>query len=228
MRPLYIDNAHGDPFDSARTLERPGLSPRAAMRIIRRDDLGPQPMPLVRRAPSSNNTEEVDLDDVLEAAEVLAPTPRRKVSVNATQELSAEDVLEATNAQVDSEVDAFVDAHERPYVVDTSELRVDRSRLTVLSTSDIQRRQRRGGIIVGATVGFGLAVMALAALTQLVPMSGAELIAPATPLLGRSASNDLRWHEQLRAQKPRAAARPVSDGNELIFSVDALPKSRRR
>lgn len=232
-RPLYVESSPADPFDTARTKERPSVSQRAAVRIIRTGERGPQPLPLVRPIIKANGTEEIDVCEVLEEIDLHPDQRGPLVSVNATQELSVEDVLDVRNAPiVDDEVDAFVDRHDYasvpPFAIDTSEVHYDRQRLTILSTEEISRRQRRGGLIVGAAVGFGLAVMAIAGVTQLVPMAGSHRLEPVTPLLSRAHSNDLGWSHSHRIAKGVALQAAPSGKPELVISVDDLPKSKRR
>ncbi len=230
QRPLYIQHTPADPFETARTQQRKSVPPQAALRIIRRSEIGPQPMPLIRRA---GGTEEVDICEVLEEIDLHPEQRAPLVSVNATQELSADDVLEARNAPVvDYEVDAFVDRHERPsespFVIDTSELHVDRSRLTVLSTSEIVRRQKRGGMVVGAVVGLALAVLCVAGATQVVPMTGSDRLESTTPLLARGHKNDLAWQHSHLKTTASVASRIYTTPAPLTLSVYDLPKSRRR
>ncbi len=237
QRPLYVKTGSGDSFDTAITLERPSVSQHVAVRIVRKETRGPQPMPLVKRA---NGTEDIDVCEVLEEIELHPDNREPLVCVNATQELSPDDLLDVRNAPiVDEDVDAFVHRHDypsvRPFSIDTSELQVERERITLLSFEEVTRRKRRGGLFVGAAVGFGFAVMLIAGLTQAVPMSGSQRLEPTTPLLARGHSNDLQWTHAHR----KSHVNPQNDVkvhdvkvsavvNAPTFSIDALPKSKRR
>lgn len=229
QRSLYVKAGPANTFETAITLERPSISRRAAVRIVRKATLGPQPMPLVKRA---NATEEIDVCEVLEEIDLHPDNRGPLVSVSATQELSADDVLDVRNAPiVDDDVDAFVHRHEypsvRPFAIDTGELQFDRERITLLSFEEVTRRKRRGGLFVGAAVGFGVAVMLLAGLTQAVPMSGSQRLESTTPLLARGHRNDLQWTHAHRTShvNPKNDVKAPAVVDAPTFSIDALPVS---
>lgn len=234
QRPLYVQAGPADPFDSASTLERPSVSHHAAVRIVRKETRGPQPLPLVKKA---NGTEEIDVCEVLEEIELHPDNRQPLVSVNATQELSFDDVLDVRNAPiVDDDVDAFVDAHRqeypsvRPFAIDTSELQYERERITLLSTEEITRRKKRGGVVVGAVVGFGVAVMLLAGITQAVPMSGSQRLEPTTPLLARGHHYDLQFSHTHRTAhvNPKNDVKAPAVVDAPTFSIDALPQAKAK
>ena len=230
-RPLYVRTPPPDPFDSARTQERK-VSADGTAEISLEDFIEvSQALPSFRQP----SCEEIDLiEEPIHRSAVVVPKPAYRVmkqplvSINATQEIALEDVLEARIAPiVDDEVDAFVaqgHAHderssEAPFAIDTSELRkMDRDRLTVLSTSEITRRKQRGALLVGAAVGVALAVLGVAGLSQALPMQGGARLTTTSNL--RAAVPE---YSKARAQRSLA---PDTGGIETVsISVDALPKA---
>jgi hypothetical protein len=226
-RPLYVRTpVPPDAFDSARTQER-------KVPVDGTGEISLEDVLEVRNALPS--IEEIDLVDVVEEPRIVVPKPAHRVakqplvSVNATQEIALEDVLEARFAPVvDDDVDAFVAqghmfheerSSEAPFAIDTSELRkMDRDRLTVLSTSEITRRKQRGALFVGAAVGVALAVLGVAGLSQAMPMQGGDRLSAASSLVaGKSKLS--KSHVQ------RSLIEAAEDTVALSIPVDALPKA---
>jgi hypothetical protein len=136
-------------------------------------------------------------------------------------------VLEARWAPVvDDDVDAFVHGHEEraseaPLAIDTSELRrMDRDRLTVLSTYEIAKRKQRGALVVGGAIGVAIAVLGVAGLTQALPMRGGDRLST-TSSLGAARSSWSKSHPQ----RTLSAETTASHDDGLSISVDALPKA---
>ena len=230
-RPLYVRTLPPDPFDSARTQERK-VSADGTGEISLEDFIEvSQALPSFRQ-PSS---EEIDIiEEPIQHSALVVPKPAYRVkkqplvSVNATQEIALEDVLEARIAPiVDDDVDAFVAqghahderASEAPFAIDTSELRkMDRDRLTVLSTSEITRRKQRGALLVGAAVGVALAVLGVAGLSQALPMQGGARLLT-TSNLRAAVPEYSKTHAQRSLAADTGGLDPVS------ISIDALPKA---